>query len=109
LGVFSFDIPVGSEFTKGAIVGVRRKINDVVNRLIGWRSFASVGGRANEKRFFRDSLFYRYYYSRAIRECPRQQEAIARALGALDSDRSRNYVCYAPAFEQNPAQRYLIR
>jgi hypothetical protein len=83
LGVFSFDIPVGSEFTKGAIVGVRRKINDVVNRLIGWRSFASVGGRANEKRFFRDSLFYRYYYSRAIRECPRQQEAIARALGAL--------------------------
>jgi hypothetical protein len=41
-------------------------------------SFASEGGEANEKGFSGDSLFNKNYQSLAIRECPRQQEAIAR-------------------------------
>jgi hypothetical protein len=61
LGVLSFDVPLGSEFTKGAIVGVRQKINDVVDWLIGWCSFALEEGGAKEFFNFLDSLFYKYY------------------------------------------------
>lgn len=54
MGVLIFDAPVGSEFTKVAIVGVRRTMNDVlfssndvVDWLVGWRS-VGVGRRSSE-------------------------------------------------------------